>query len=393
MQLRVRATFMRGGTSKGVFFSADDLPANFGNDPSLRDRFLMRVIGSPDPYSKQIDGMGGATSSTSKVVLVSKSVRDDCDVDFLFGAVDIERPVIDWSGNCGNLTTAVGPFAIAREMIEVPSDGIAKVRIWQANIQKRIIAHVPIHNGAVVELGDFELDGVPFPAAQIRLDFLDPGGSGDGQTEKIFPTGRIVETLSVPGVGDVEVTLINAGNPTVFVRAQSFGLKGTELQPAVNSDLALLQKLEAVRAHAAVAMGLAKSVEDATEFRPATPKIAMIAGPQRYVASNGRLIEADQNDLVVRILSMGKLHHAVTGTGAVAVAAAAAITGTLVHQVVGAARARYPRIGHPSGTFEVGSEVSVAGTPSEWIVNQVSLSRTARQLMDGWILVPELSAR
>jgi probable AcnD-accessory protein PrpF len=383
-QLRIPAVYMRGGTSKGVFFRREDLPA----DPAARDRLLLRVIGSPDPYGKQIDGMGAATSSTSKVVLLSKSERDDCDVDYLFGQVAIDRPFIDWSGNCGNLTAAVGPFAVAEGLVEAPRDGIAVVRIWQANIGKRIISHVPVRGGLVVEEGDFELDGVTFPAAEIRIEFLDPGASEDGEGGSMFPTGRILETLDVPGVGPVEATLINAGNPTIFVAASALGLDGRELQPDVNGNAALLARCEAIRAQGAVAMGLASSAAEATAKRPHTPKLAFVSAPRPYTSSSGKAVGEGDIDLTARILSMGLLHHAMTGTGAVAIAVAAAIPGTVVANTARAGRdTALLRFGHPSGTLTVGAQASRAG--GDWTVTKAVMSRSARRLMEGWVRVPK----
>lgn len=379
-QLKIPAVYMRGGTSKGVFFRADALPA----DPIERDRILLRVIGSPDPYGKQIDGMGGATSSTSKVVLVSKSKRADCDVDYLFGAVAIESPVIDWSGNCGNLTAAVGPFAIAEGLINGIDNGIEQVRLWQTNIGKRIIAHVPMRQGQVVEEGDFELDGVTFPSAEIKLEFLEPGGAGDdGKGGRTFPSGNVVDALKIPGLGKIGATLINAGNPTVIVEAKALGLQGIELQDTVNNDERLLSLCEAIRAHGAVAMGLAVTVAEATTKRPATPKLAFVSAPQAYVASSGRVIGKDSIDLTARILSMGKLHHAMTGTGAIAVAAA--IPGTLIERTVGK-RSDEIRFGHPSGLLSVGATAAIEN--GEWTVTRAVMSRSARRLMEGWVRVP-----
>ena len=383
-QLRIPAVYMRGGTSKGVFFVAGDLPA----DPAERDRILLRVIGSPDRYGKHIDGMGGATSSTSKVVILSKSTRADCDVDYLFGAVAIDEPVIDWSGNCGNLSAAVGPFAISAGLVGAPADGTAVVRIWQANIAKKIISHVPMRGGEVVELGDFELDGVAFPAAEVKLEFLDPaadeeGGDGGGA---MFPSGNKIDTLNVPGVGRVEATLINAGNPTIFVEAKVLGLKGTELQGDVNGKKELLALAEAVRAHGAVAMGLVKSAEEATAKRPHTPKLAFVTEPAGYTASDGKPVPATSIDLLARIFSMGQLHHAMTGTGAVAIAAAAAIPGTLVHRVAPVGPDGRVRFGHPSGSLAVGAEAAEAD--GQWSVRKVIMSRSARRLMEGAVRVP-----
>ena len=385
-QLRIPAVYMRGGTSKGVFFLADDLPA----DPAERDRVLMRTIGSPDPYGKQIDGMGGATSSTSKVVILSKSRREGCDVDYLFGQVAIDRPLIDWSGNCGNLSAAVGPFAIAAGLVDAPDEGLATVEIWQVNIGKRIVNRVPMRDREVLELGDFRLDGVTFPAAEVQLEFLDPAneperGEGAGGSA-IFPTGNRMDTLEVPGVGRLEATLINAGNPTVFVDAAALGLQGTELQGDVNGDKALLGRVEAVRAAGAVAMGEAATVAEASATRLHTPKLAFVAGPASYRASDGRTVEANAIDLLARIFSMGVLHHAMTGTGAVALAAAAAIPGTLVHRVAPAGADGHVRFGHPSGTLRVGAEAIHDG--DGWSVKKVMMSRSARRLMEGWVRVP-----
>ncbi|WP_395713348.1 2-methylaconitate cis-trans isomerase PrpF [Reyranella sp.] len=388
-QLRIPAVYMRGGTSKGVFFLAHDLPA----DPTERDRLLMRVIGSPDRYGKHTDGMGGATSSTSKVVILAKSTRPDCDVDYLFGQVAIDRPLVDWSGNCGNLSAAVGPFALGAGLLEGPADGEAVVRIWQANISKKIIAHVPMRGGEVQELGDFELDGVAFPAAEVKLEFLDPADDGEGGEAAAgggggatFPTGNHIDVLDIAGVGKVEATLINAGNPTVFVDAASLGLKGTELQGDVNGDKAVLARAEAVRALGTVMMGIASTPEEATARRPHTPKLAYVARPAGYIASDGRAVAAGSIDILVRIFSMGVLHHAMTGTGAVAIAAAAAIPGTLVHRVAPAGPDGRVRFGHPSGALRVGAEVRRHG--EHWQVGKVMMSRSARRLMEGWVRVP-----
>ena len=382
-QLRIPAVYMRGGTSKGVFFLSRDLPT----DLKARERLLLRVIGSPDRYGKQTDGMGGATSSTSKIVILSKSDRPDCDVDYLFGQVAINAPVIDWSGNCGNLTTAVGPFAIGAGLVDAPADGTAVVRIWQANIGRKIVSHVPMQGGEVRELGDFELDGVAFPAAEVRLEFLDPAADeGDSEGGAMFPTGNRVDSLDVPGVGRIEATLINAGNPTIFVDAASLGLSGTELQKDINGDAALLARAEAVRAQGAVAMGLVKTAEEATATRQHTPKLAFVARPAGYTASDGREVDATSIDLLARIFSMGVLHHAMTGTGAVALAAAAAIPGTVVQRVAPAGADGRVRFGHPSGSLSVGAEAREEN--GQWAVKKVVMSRSARRLMEGWVRVP-----
>ena len=384
-QLRIPAVYMRGGTSKGVFFLKSDLPT----DAAARERLLLRVIGSPDRYGKQTDGMGAATSSTSKIVILSKSDRPDCDIDYLFGQVAIDAPVIDWSGNCGNLTTAVGPFAISEGMIAAPANGEATVRIWQANIGKRIISRVPMKDGEVVETGDFELDGVAFPAAEVKIEFLDPAadeGEGENAAGGMFPTGNKVDMLNVPGVGAVEATLINAGNPTIFVDAARLGLTGTELQGDINGDARILALAEAVRSHGAVAMGLVKTAQEATEKRPHTPKLSFVAKPAAYTASDGKRIEAGSIDLLARIFSMGVLHHAMTGTGAVAIAAAAAIPGTVVSRVAPVGADGRVKFGHPSGVLNVGAEAREEN--GQWTVTKVMMSRSARRLMEGWVRVP-----
>jgi probable AcnD-accessory protein PrpF len=387
-QIKIPATYMRGGTSKGVFFRLKDLPEAAQLPGAARDALLLRVIGSPDPYGKQIDGMGGATSSTSKTVIVAKSSRPDHDVDYLFGQVSIDKPFVDWSGNCGNLSAAVGPFAISGGLVDperVPDNGVAVVRIWQANIGKTIIAHVPMTNGAVQETGDFELDGVTFPAAEVQLEFMDPAAEEDGAEGSMFPTGNLVDDLEVPGVGTLKATMINAGIPTIFVNADSIGYTGTELQDAINGDDAALRKFETIRAHGALRMGLIKSLDE-IERRQHTPKIAFVAAPAGYVASSGKPVAADDVDLLVRAMSMGKLHHAMMGTAAVAIGTAAAIPGTLVNLAAGGGEREAVRFGHPSGTLRVGAEAVQAN--GEWTVKKAVMSRSARVLMEGWVRVP-----
>ena len=371
---------MRGGTSKGVFFRRSDLPA----DPALRDRLLLRVIGSPDPYAKHTDGMGGATSSTSKVVILSRSERSDSDVDYRFGQVAIERPLVDWSGNCGNLSAAVGPAAIFLGLVDVPPDGIVRVRIWQANIGKRIDALVPMAGGEPLEEGSFMLDGVAFGSAEIALEFLDPASADDGSP--MLPTGCPIDLLDVPGVGRVEASLVDAGLPTVFVDAASLGLTGTELQPAVNGDTELLARVEAIRAFAAVRMGLASSPQQATDERPHVPKLCVVAPPADSMTADGRALPAASIDLLARVFSMGRLHHAMTGTGAVALAVAAAVPGTLVRRASRAQDPRSLRFGHPSGRLQVGAEVTEQG--GRWTATKVVMSRSARRLMEGRVLLP-----
>lgn len=379
---RVPAVYMRGGTSKGVFFLARDLPTT----PAKRDALLLRVIGSPDPSGNQTDGMGGATPGTSKIVILSPSRRDDCDVDFLFGAVSIDEALIDYSGNCGNLSAAVGPMAISTRLV-APVEGITRVRIWQANIGKRIDAYVPVRDGEVVEDGEFNEDGVPFPGAEIRLEFLDPGGEDeDSPSMPLLPTGALQDRLEVPGVGALMVTMITAGNPTVFVRAEALGLTGKEMPGEVNRDRKLLERLESIRAAAAVRMGLAETAAQATRNRTATPNISWVALPRAYRTSAGVDVPAERVDLLARIMSMGKLHHAYTGTGSIALAVAAALPGTLVHEMVRILPGLPTRIGHVSGTLAVGAEVSAV--EGGWRVDKAVLSRSARRLMTGMVHVP-----
>ena len=388
-QVRIPATYLRGGTSKGVFFRLDDLPERARVPGPARDALLLRVIGSPDAYGKQIDGMGGATSSTSKTVIVSKSARPDHDVDYLFGQVAIDKAFVDWSGNCGNLSAAVGPFAIANGLVDaarVPRDGFATVRIWQANIGKTIVARVPMTAGDVQETGDFELDGVTFPAAEVQLEFLDPADEGDGESGgAMFPTGHVVDRLEVPGVGTFDATLINAGIPTIFLNADAIGYAGTELQDAINGDAKALAMFETIRAHGAVRMGLIKHVDEAA-VRQHTPKVAFVAPPKDYVSSSGKAVKAGDVDLLVRAMSMGKLHHAMMGTAAVAIGTAAAIPGTLVNLAAGGGNRSAVRFGHPSGTLRVGAEATLSD--GAWTVTKAIMSRSARVLMEGTVRVP-----
>jgi probable AcnD-accessory protein PrpF len=383
-QIKVPATYMRGGTSKGVFFNLTDLPAPAQVAGEARDSLLLRVIGSPDAYGKQTDGMGGATSSTSKTVILSKSEQPDHDVDYLFGQVAIDKAFVDWSGNCGNLTSAVGAFAISNGLVDksrVPDNGIAIVRVWQANIKKSILVHVPMTNGEVQETGDFELDGVTFPAAEVKLEFIDPA-DGDGA---LFPTGNVVDDLEVPGIGTLKATMINAGIPTIFVNASDIGYTGTELQDDINADEAALTKLETIRAYGAVKMGLINTINEA-QVRQHTPKVAFVAAPLNYKSSSGKQVNASDIDLLVRAMSMGKLHHAMMGTAAVAIGTAAAIEGTLVNLAAGGGVINEVNFGHPSGTLKVGAEAVV--TNGQWQVTKASMSRSARVLMEGWVRAP-----
>ncbi|GAA3920397.1 2-methylaconitate cis-trans isomerase PrpF [Litoribacillus peritrichatus] len=383
-QLKVPATYIRGGTSKGVFFNLKDLPEEAQTPGKARDALLLRVIGSPDPYGKQIDGMGGATSSTSKTVILSESNQPNHDVDYLFGQVSIDKPFVDWSGNCGNLTAAVGAFAVSNGLVgkeRIPDNGVVIVRIWQANIKKTILAHVPIVNGEVQELGDFELDGVTFPAAEVKIEFMDPA-DGDGD---MFPTGNVIDELTVPEIGVLNVTMINAGIPTIFVNADQLGYTGTELQDDINGDADALAKFERIRAYGALKMGLIETLDEAAG-RQHTPKIAFVAPPKEYTSSSGKTVSAEAVDLLVRALSMGKLHHAMMGTAAVAIGTAAAIPGTLVNIAAGGCERKEVRFGHPSGTLKVGAEAE--HTASGWTATKAIMSRSARVIMEGVVRVP-----
>ena len=384
-QLKIAATYMRGGTSKGVFFNLDDLPEVARVPGPQRDRLLLRVIGSPDPYQKHTDGMGGATSSTSKTVIIAKSQRPDHDVDYLFGQVALDSPRVDWSGNCGNLSAAVGPFAIAQGLIDpkrLPQDGVATLRIWQANISKTIVAQVPMVRGAVCEMGDFELDGVTFPAAEIGLDFIAPADAGEGA---LFPTNQLIDTLDVPGLGALDATLINAGIPTVFIKAEDLGYSGRELQGDLNGDPEALETFERIRTAGSLRMGLIQDPSHALAQQH-TPKVAFVAPPSGYTASSGKAIHADSIELLVRALSMGKLHHAMMGTAAVAIGTAAAIPGTIVNRAAGGGSPDAITFGHPSGILRVGA--TARETSAGWMVEKVSMSRSARILMEGWVRVP-----
>lgn len=387
-QIKVPATYMRGGTSKGIFFRLQDLPEAAQSPGPARDALLMRVIGSPDPYEKQIDGMGGATSSTSKTVILSKSSSPDHDIDYLFGQVAIDKAFVDWSGNCGNLSAAVGPFGIANGLVDadrVPQDGTAIVRIWQANIGKTILAHVPMSAGEVQETGGFELDGVTFPAAEVALEFMDPAAEAEGAAGALFPTGNLVDDLEVPEVGTLKATMINAGIPTIFINAEDIGYTGTELQTDINSNPKALAMFETIRAHGAARMGLIQHIDEAAK-RQHTPKVAFVAKPLDYVSSSAKAVKAKDIDLLVRALSMGKLHHAMMGTAAVAIATAAAIPGTLVNLAAGGGQREAVRFGHPSGTLRVGAAADQVD--SNWVVNKVVMSRSARVLMEGNVRVP-----
>ena len=386
-QIKIPATYMRGGTSKGIFFKLDDLPAAAQTPGAARDNILLRVLGSPDPYGKQIDGLGNASSSTSKAVILSKSAEPNHDVDYLFGQVSIDKPFVDWSGNCGNLTAAVGAFAISNGLVDaarIPSDGLCTVRIWQANIRKTIIAHVQITGGQVQETGDFELDGVTFPAAEVQIEFLDPADDGE-EGGAMFPTGNLVDELEVPGIGTFSATLINAGIPTIFLNAADIGYQGTELQEHINNDEQALAKFETIRAYGALKMGLIADIGEAAA-RQHTPKVAFVAAPQDYVSSSGKPVAAADVDLLVRALSMGKLHHAMMGTAAVAIGTAAAIPGTLVNLAAGGNEREAVRFGHPSGTLRVGAQAKLEN--GEWKVTKAIMSRSARVIMEGFVRVP-----
>ena len=395
-QISVPATYMRGGTSKGTFFKLSDLPERCQVAGESRDNFLLRVIGSPDPYGKQIDGLGNGSSSTSKTVILSPSSSNDHDVNYLFGQVNIAKPMIDWAGNCGNLTAAVGACAINMGLVDAAKiqasteSGICEVRIWQQNIGKTIIAHVPVYLDAqgkihVQETGDFELDGVTFPAAEVKIEFIDPVNS----SSDMFPTNNLVDDFDVSGCGlntdSVKATFISAGIPTIFMKAKDLGFTGTELQGDINSNNEILAKLENIRAKGGVAMGLFKDVSEAQSSQH-IPKIAWVAPAQSYSASSGKAVDAADIELVVRAMSMGQLHHAMMGTAAVAIAAAATTQGTLVNEAAGGKGLDEVRFGHPSGTLLVGGKTEQVD--GRWQAKKVSMSRSARRIMVGEVFVP-----
>ena len=383
-QIKVPATYMRGGTSKGTFFNLADIPKEIWKDQEKKDKFLLRVVGSPDPYKKQIDGMGGATSSTSKTVIVDKSTRDNHDVDYYFGQVAIDKPFVDWSGNCGNLTGAVGSFAIKSGLVDkskLVENGIVEVRIWQTQIRKTIIAYVPMTNGVVKEMGDFILDGVSFPAEEVKVEFVAPVDPD----EKLFPTGNLVDDLEVPGIGTFKATMITAGIPTIFLNADEIGYKGTELQPEINFDEEALKRFETIRAYGAIKMGLITDIKEA-QTRQHTPKIAFVSKPQSYNSSSGKEITTDMIELNVRALSMGLLHHAMMGTASVAIGVAACVPGTLVSIAAGNAQRDSVTFGHPSGTLKVGAIINKIDEKFE--IQKVSMSRSARIIMEGNVHVP-----
>lgn len=382
-QIKIRATYMRGGTSKGVFFCVDDLPKEIRDNPKILDKFLLRVIGSPDPYEKQIDGMGGATSSTSKVVIVSKSKKDGHDIEYLFGQVSIDKPFVDWSGNCGNLSGAIGSFAISRGLFpkEKLHEGIVKVIIWQKNIKKSIVNYVDIENGEVKEMGDFFLDGVAFGANEIKVEFMSP----IDKDEKIFPTNNLIDDLVVPNLGTFKVTMINAGIPTIFLNAKDLGYSGTELQEDINFDKKALERFETIRAYGALKMGLIKDIKEA-QTRAHTPKIAFVSPPKSYISSSGKNIDKNDIDLNVRALSMGKLHHAMMGTASVAISVASCIKGTLPNIATGGKEIKEVVFGHPSGILKVGADISYEN--GKIVINKASMSRSARVIMDGFVHVP-----
>lgn len=383
-QLQIRATFMRGGTSKGVFFSYDDLPQKAKEDQECLDKLLLRVLGSPDPYKNQIDGLGGTTSSTSKSVIVSKSSKEDHDIDYLFGQVSVDKPFVDWSGNCGNLSGAVGSFAISRGLIpkeKLEKDGIVKIKIWQKNIKKTLINHVRVENGVVKEMGDFFLDGVAFSAEEIKLEFVSP----IDKDEKLFPTGNLIDDLEVPNVGSFKATMISAGIPTIFLKADELGFSGTELRDDINQNKEILEKMEVIRAHGALKMGLIKDINEA-KTRAHTPKIAFVSPPKSYTSSSGKSIKASDIDLNVRAFSMGQIHHAMMGTASVAISVASCIKGTLLYEARGGGEKDEIIFGHPSGVLKVGA--SIGSEDGNIVVKKASMSRSARIIMDGFVHIP-----
>jgi 2-methylaconitate cis-trans-isomerase PrpF len=380
MQRRIRAVFVRGGTSRALVFHHRDLP----EDRAAWDPVFLAALGSPDPGGRQLDGLGGGISSLSKVAVVGAPTRPDADVDYTFGQVEVTRAAVDYRGNCGNISSAIGPFAIDEALIPA-REPTTVVRIHNTNTRKLIHAHVPVKAGEAAVGGDFALDGVPGTGARIALDFLDPGGAVTG---RLLPTGQAQETLDVPGLGTVAASLVDATNPMVFVRAKDLGLDGTERPEILDARPGLPARLEAIRAAAAVRMGLARTPEDAGRTSPAVPKIAVVAPPTGYHTLTGATVEPDAVDLVARVVSMGKVHRAFALTGAMCLAVAARIAGTVAHEAAALAGAAGDvRIGHPSGILPVAASVA-RGPDGAPVAQTVTVYRTARRLMEGFVLVP-----
>lgn len=381
MQRKIPCTVMRGGTSRALFFKEADLPP----DPIVRDRVIMAAFGSPDPYGRQINGLGGATSTTSKVAVISPREGEKNTVNYTFGQVSITSSLIDRKGNCGNISSAVGPFAIDEGMVEV-EEPVTTVRIYNTNTKKYIVARVPVKNGKAVVEGDYAIAGIPGTGARISLEFEHPGGSVTG---KLLPTGNPTDILNAGGFGEFTASIVDAANPVVFVRASDLGLQGIELPREVDGNLELLAKIESIRAAAAVRIGLADTPEEATRKSPAVPKIAFVSPPSYYTTLSGTNVMAADVDLVARIMSMGKLHAAYAITGAICTAGAAKIEGSVVWEMVRGEKrqASLVHLGHPSGTLEV--EVDMVKSGETWEYVKGTVFRTARRLMDGFVYVPE----
>ena len=380
MQKRIPTVLMRGGTSKGLFFHDNHLPT----DPATRSRVILAAFGSPDHNRRQIDGVGGGVSTTSKVAIISPSESPDYDVVYNFGQVSIDRPIVDFKGNCGNISSAVGPFAVDEGLVNAV-EPITRVRIHQINTNKLIIAEVPVKDGRFADEGDYAIAGVPGTYARIALRFADPGGSLTG---RLFPTGNRRDTIEIPGHGSIAITIIDAANPVVQVRAEEIGLLGTEIDE-IDADDEIKMTLEAIRCKAAVLIGLAASEKEATERSQAVPKIAFVSAPRPYTLPGGQTVAAQDIDLVARIMSMGTLHRSYAVSGGVCTVGAAMIPDTVVFDLLNADARRNDllRIGHPGGVIDIGAVVEIDG--DRCVYKEAVIGRTARRLMEGYVLVPE----
>ena len=373
-QTRIPATFMRGGTSKGVFFRAADLP----DDPDLRNRIFLLAIGSPDPYGRQLNGMGGGLSSVSKAVVIGPANRNDADVDYTFAQVAVDAPVVDYTSNCGNLSSAVGPFAIDLGLLDVGGE-TARVRIHNTNTAKIIHAEIPLEHGRARVEGDFEIPGVGGTGARIRLDFLDPGGATTGT---LLPTGAPIDELTIDGAGAFAFSAVDSSAACVFLDAARFGLTGTESVPDLESRTELMTLVDRIRRAAAVRMGLAKTPQ---QVAGSTPKIGLVARPATYRSMAGITVNASEADLAARLWSMGQVHRVLPLTGALCLAVACRLPGTIPHALISGGGGDI-RLANPSGVLPLDAHVTVAdGAP---IARHVTAYRTARTLMEGHVLIP-----
>ncbi len=380
MQTKISAVFMRGGTSRAVCFREDVLVPY---PPPVRERIILAALGSPDVHGRQIDGLGGGISSLSKVVIVGRSTEADSDIIFTFGQVDVRTPHIDWSGTCGNMAAAVGPFAIDEGLIPA-LEPVTSVRVFSTNTGKRYIAHVPVYAGQAAVEGEYMVDGVPAPGACITLEYPDPGGSLGGE---LLPTGLPRQQCELADSRVVTISIVDAAIPTVFVRANELGADATQLAPALDAEQALQQTLEEIRCRSAVLLGLTPSLEEAHEQFQHIPKVVLVAPPATYLASSGKVVDAESVDLLARAISVRNTHRTLPGTVAMCTALTAQVEGTVVYEVTRRTATHGIRIGHPAGVMEVGA--TVLRRDGEWYAERVTTKRTARRIMEGSVLVPQ----